>query len=76
MHAMHGAALLGLIGFALPLWRVIVGLRSDTPNYIAIGGSAAMSGLCLVFLILCIRSFIAARVARKAREAQTQAPAG
>jgi uncharacterized membrane protein len=66
-HLMHVAALIALIGFIggfMPIGRagfdwgkasVVVGL--------------IMSALCLVFLLICIRSFIAARRARQAAAA-------
>ncbi|MEZ6143258.1 MAG: hypothetical protein R3B84_22050 [Zavarzinella sp.] len=61
-HVMHLAALVGLIGAAggfMPLQRS----GFDFKKASAISG-AAMIGLCLLFLLLCIRSFIAARRAR------------
>jgi uncharacterized membrane protein HdeD (DUF308 family) len=76
MHAMHGAALIGLLGFVLPLGRVIY--ASTKPEFqfgAAAGGSIAMSVLCLVFLGLCVKSFIDARIARKQKEAESQSPA-
>jgi len=69
-HAMHAAAVIGLIGFLGPL-RVL-------PQMLALlGGGAvahraavldqlAMLVVCGVFLALCIRSFVAARRARTA----------
>lgn len=63
-HLMHLAALVALVGFVggfMPIGRagfdfgkasVVVGL--------------IMSALCLIFLVICIRSFVAARKARKA----------
>ncbi len=75
MHAMHGAALIGLLGFVLPLGRVIY--ASTKPDFqfgVAAGGSVAMSVLCAVFLGLCVKSFIDARIARKQKEAQTPPP--
>jgi hypothetical protein len=69
-HAMHAAAVLGLIGFLGPL-RVL-------PQMLALLGGGAVAHraavldqlgmlvLCGVFLALCIRSFVAARQARTA----------
>ncbi len=75
MHAMHGAALLGLIGFAVPTGMVAWALFNGKPfEPVKHGEQIAMAGLCLVFLGLCVRSFIAARVARKKREAATATP--
>jgi ABC-type uncharacterized transport system permease subunit len=75
MHAMHGAALVGLIGFAIPGYMVIAGLiRGDAFNA-AKQEQAAMAGICGVFLGLCVKSFIDARMARKQKEAASQPPA-
>ena len=70
MHAMHGAALLGLVGFAMPAYMVIKGLIQGDDFGRAKIEQAAMAGLCLVFVALCVKSFIAARVARKKKEAE------
>lgn len=74
MHAMHVAALLGLVGFALPAYRLVASLaKGDAFELVKHGELGAMSGLCLVFLVLCVKSFIDARIARKKREADSQA---
>ena len=65
MHAMHGAALLGLIGLIFPAVRAIVGLVGGTGFTLAVTGEILMALICGVFLYLCIQSFIAARRARK-----------
>lgn len=70
MHAMHFAALLGLLGTIMPLWRAVPGVIRGTVG-LKEGEQLAMAALCLVFLVLCIRSFIAARAARRAGEAPT-----
>jgi uncharacterized membrane protein len=73
MHAMHGAALVGLLGFVLPLGRVIYAATQPTFQFgLAAGGSLAMAGLCAIFLGLCVKSFVDARAARKMKEAQEQ----
>jgi hypothetical protein len=62
-HAMHGAALLALIGLAgalFSLFRAPLGSRSP----VAEGAQALMAVLMAVFLVLSVRSFIAARRAR------------
>jgi hypothetical protein len=65
MHAMHGAALLGLLGAAFPLVRALPKLEQG--NYgAAVIEQLLMAVLSLIFLVLCVRSFIAARRARKA----------
>ena len=61
-HAMHGVATVGLLG-------VLSGLGMGIPKVLSEPGLAAYSQLflgvvCLVLIIVCIRSFIAARRAR------------
>jgi hypothetical protein len=69
MHAMHAAALLGLLaifGSGCQLYRTLA--DSSAPPAIAhlkLLSLAATLVLSLVFLVLCIRSFIHARRARK-----------
>ena len=64
-HAMHAAAVIGLLGFLLPLGRLIPTLaQGRVPAAPAMVGLVGMSILCGVFVILCVRSFIAARRAR------------
>lgn len=70
MHVMHVAALFGLIG-------ALGGLGMSIPKLIRLAGGEAlarpaavwlqlaMGVLCGLFLLFCIRSFIAARRARK-----------
>ena len=72
-HTMHVAALLGLLGVALPLWRIIKALTGDAAiDPLPIGGNVAMVILSGVFLGLCVKSFIDARVARKQKEAEAK----
>ena len=72
MHIMHVAALVGLIGVGIPLWRIIKSLTSADPiNWLAVGGLFAMEMLSAVFLGLCVRSFIQARIERKRKKAET-----
>ena len=71
MHAMHVAALLGLIGFGVPAFmvgRALTGGAAFEP--VRHGGQLTMALLCAVFLGLCVKSFIDARIARKQKEAQ------
>lgn len=69
-HAMHAAAVVGLLGCLGGLGRfAVVALRGDP------GGAGALASLALgllsgAFLALCVRSFIQARLARKRVEAQ------
>jgi hypothetical protein len=67
MHAMHFAALLGLLGLIGGVVKGIQALAADKPVTIW-GGSFGMAALCGAFLVLCIQSFIAARRARKEKE--------
>ena len=68
-HAMHAAAALSLVGF-LAMARAIVNLirwqtgGADPERPAAVISQAILGFLFLVFLILCVRSFIAARRAR------------
>ncbi|MSU80682.1 MAG: hypothetical protein EXS16_21665 [Gemmataceae bacterium] len=69
-HAMHVAVLIGLFGFAVPLWRVIKSALGENFAFNnAILGQITMSALCFVFVALCVKSFIDARIASKAKEA-------
>lgn len=67
---MHIAVTIGLIGFLFPGIRamgdVIKLLRNQTVlRPIAMWEELAMSILCLIFVLLSVRSFIAARRARR-----------
>jgi len=62
-HLMHVAVMIGLLGFIASL----VGLfRKGIPAGISAGVASqiAMALVCLVFVILCVRSFIEARKSR------------
>jgi uncharacterized membrane protein HdeD (DUF308 family) len=65
-HAMHFAAMLGLIGLVGGVAMGIKALIGERPATVW-AGSFGMAALCGVFLVLCIRSFIAARRAREQR---------
>lgn len=69
MHVMHIAALTGLLGalgglgMGLPkLGKVIAG-TAERPTAVVL--QLGMGALCLLFLVFCVKSFIAARSARK-----------
>ena len=70
-HVMHAAAALSLLGF-LGMIRAIIGLirwQTGGPEPLrpaAVVSQAILGVLFLIFLILCVRSFIAARRARTA----------
>ena len=63
-HAMHFAAMLGLIGFGVSIWRVIVSAGKEDVKPLALGSQAAMAVICAAFVGLCVNSFIQARRAR------------
>ncbi|MDF2440620.1 MAG: hypothetical protein JWN98_1604 [Abditibacteriota bacterium] len=64
-HAMHGAVLFALLGFlgslrSAPQWpKVLSGQTIERP--LAAWETLAMAIICLVFVVLCVKSFIAAR---------------
>jgi len=59
-HLMHLAVLFALLGFLLPGWR-LVSKAGDLTLSAAVASQFAMALLCLVFVILAVRSFVAAR---------------
>jgi hypothetical protein len=66
---MHIAVTIGLLGFLGTAKSVVDYIQMargavQFPHPIAVEEKAAMSGVLLVFVILCVRSFIAARRAR------------
>ena len=63
MHMMHAAVLLGLIGFILPAGRLLVNYGTFSLGAASIS-QIAMAVVCLIFVILCVKSFIDARRAR------------
>jgi hypothetical protein len=64
-HAMHVAVVIGLLGFLMPLGRLIpVLVQGRTPAPMALVGLLGMMALSGLFVVLCVRSFIAARRAR------------
>jgi hypothetical protein len=71
MHAMHGAALVALVGFAGSVrglgqaLKMIEGEGVKRPA--AAIAQSIMAILCLAFVALTIRSFVAARLARKSK---------
>jgi len=70
-HAMHVAAVLGLLGFVLPLGRVIyASIQNGFVLDLKSGSALGMAALSGAFLVLCIKSFIDVRAARKQREGQ------
>jgi hypothetical protein len=63
---MHIAVTVGLIGFIFPGWRGMGDLITEMRGQVILRPAAmkeelAMAAICLVYVLLCIRSFIAAR---------------
>ena len=62
---MHINVTIGLLGFLGAAGRAIFAMTSGrTPDQIAIIAQLLMAGLLLIYVILCVRSFIAARRTR------------
>jgi hypothetical protein len=69
-HAMHLAAMIGCLGFLGAGGRLVVVLvRGGSLDGPAGWSTMAMTGLCGLFVALCVNSFVAARRRRRAREA-------
>ena len=62
-HVMHAAAAIALLGFILTAGRLVARLRDITLTP-AVASQAAMALVCLVFVLLAIRSFREARRSR------------
>ena len=72
-HAMHAAATFGLLGFIAPLGRLPKTLKAEPRNNLAAFSQLAMCLLCLLFVIMCVMSFI--NRARRDRPACREAEA-
>ena len=59
-HLMHAAVTVGLIGFLITAGRLVMNLSRLTLNAATVA-QITMSLVCLIFVILCIKSFINAR---------------
>jgi uncharacterized membrane protein len=68
MHVNVTIGLLGFLGAAIEAVRGYVHAQSAgmEPDSIALASKVTMAGLTLIYVILCVRSFIAARRGRKA----------
>ena len=65
-HAMHAASLLALLGVVGALFRPVKTLLAGAFEFnTAVASQFTMAALCVVFLGLCIKSFVDARVRRK-----------
>ncbi|MBC8325256.1 MAG: hypothetical protein H8E27_06485 [Verrucomicrobia subdivision 3 bacterium] len=62
MLAMHVATMIGVIGFLGPLVTIV----KDAENTATMLSKGFTSALCLMFVMMCINSFLEARRARKA----------
>ena len=62
---MHIAVLLGLLGFIFPAGRVIANFATFSMSAATIS-QILMSLICLIFVVLSVRSFIDARRSRSA----------
>ncbi|MEI8294551.1 MAG: hypothetical protein WCG66_11315 [bacterium] len=71
MHLMHVAALVGLLGtlggLGMGLSKVGGVIAGTSERPVAVIMQIAMGTVCLVFLALCVKSFIDARRARKSK---------
>ena len=71
-HAMHLAAMVGLVGFLIPAFmglpKLPALLNGTAPRPAATVEQLIMAGLCLLFVILCVRSFVVARMRRARNE--------
>ena len=80
MHAMHVAAMLGVLGALAGLGRggmVLVKMMGGAEvNGRAMTMTLVMGVICALFTFLCVQSFIAARKAREAKEAEEAAADG
>ena len=64
-HLMHGAVIVGLLGFVLPLGRIFSNISNFSLTFASMM-LISMSVICLVFVVLCVKSFIDARKNRTA----------
>jgi hypothetical protein len=59
-HLMHVAVLIGLLGFIIPVARLLPKIGELTYNA-AVVSQVSMALVCLLFVVLAVRSFIEAR---------------
>jgi hypothetical protein len=63
-HVMHAAAALGLVGLIVPLVRLLPKLSELELDNPAVLEQVLMAVVCAVFVVLCVRSFVVARLRR------------
>ena len=68
-HAMHVAVVLGLLGLLAAVGRGAPGWFSgaapeSATKRLALIELACMAGICLIYVVFCVRSFVLARMAR------------
>lgn len=76
-HAMHIAAIVSLLGVVGALFRPIsTAVKGQELNFAAapLRAQVIMAALSLIFLILCIRSFVQARILRKSSAVTSTTP--
>jgi len=66
MHAIHGALLLALLAIVGSAMRVPTWFSQEGPSFYAILAQLLTLVLCIGYIVMGVRSFIAARKARKA----------
>lgn len=64
-HLMHAAAAIGLLGFVGSFGRLAASGFAGKPA--AVASQSIMAALCLVFVALCVNSFVQARRARASK---------
>ena len=63
---MHINVTIGLVGFLGAAWRALTAYGNARsagvdPNKIALGSQLAMAGLLLIYVLMCVKSFVDAR---------------
>lgn len=68
-HAMHAAAMVGLLGFVAALIPNVIKLaKGKEISTVALASTGSMAILCGFFVALCVKSFIDVRRARLAQQ--------
>ena len=74
-HAMHAAALIGVLGLLAAAGRLILSLvRKGKVEGVGGASLTTTTLLCTVFVVLCVNSFIQARRRRRAQAGEPVAP--